>query len=92
MIVKKVYKDAASAITDVQDGMTLMSGGFGLCGNPENLIQALHQYFDNYIVHHMHLIEFVYHLFLSTIVAAHSASATFFPSIFATPLYFQTLP
>ena len=43
MIVNKVYKDAASAITDVQDGMTLMSGGFGLCGNPENLIQALHQ-------------------------------------------------
>ena len=43
MIVNKVYEDAASAITDVKDGMTLMSGGFGLCGNPENLIQALYQ-------------------------------------------------
>jgi 3-oxoacid CoA-transferase subunit A len=38
----KVYADAASALEGVLfDGMTLMSGGFGLSGNPENLIPAL---------------------------------------------------
>jgi 3-oxoacid CoA-transferase subunit A len=40
---KKVYADAASALKGVvQDGMTLMCGGFGVCGLPENLIAALH--------------------------------------------------
>jgi 3-oxoacid CoA-transferase subunit A len=39
----KVYADAASALRGVvQDGMTLMCGGFGACGIPENLIDALH--------------------------------------------------
>jgi 3-oxoacid CoA-transferase subunit A len=39
----KVYADAASALHDVvKDGMTLMCGGFGACGIPENLIDALH--------------------------------------------------
>jgi 3-oxoacid CoA-transferase subunit A len=38
-----VYADAASALRDVvKDGMTLMCGGFGVCGVPENLIGALH--------------------------------------------------
>ena len=38
----KVYKDAASALEGVVfDGMTLMSGGFGLSGNAENLVAAL---------------------------------------------------
>ncbi len=38
----KVYPDAASALKGVTfDGMTVMSGGFGLSGNPENLIAAL---------------------------------------------------
>src|SRR6202163_1949431 len=38
----KVYADAASALDDVvKDGMTLMCGGFGACGIPENLIDAL---------------------------------------------------
>jgi len=40
--VNKVYSDATAAIHDLLDGATLMSGGFGLCGNPENLIRALH--------------------------------------------------
>lgn len=40
--MNKVYANAAAAIFDLGDGATLMSGGFGLCGNPENLIQALH--------------------------------------------------
>jgi 3-oxoacid CoA-transferase subunit A len=38
----KVYTDAKSALDGfVKDGMTVMSGGFGLCGIPENLIIAL---------------------------------------------------
>lgn len=38
----KVCASAAEAISAVTfDGMTVMSGGFGLCGNPENLIAAL---------------------------------------------------
>lgn len=38
----KVYPDAKSALQGLlKDGMTLMSGGFGLCGIPENLITAL---------------------------------------------------
>jgi len=40
--MKKVYKDAKSALDGLLfDGMTIMSGGFGLCGIPENLIAAL---------------------------------------------------
>jgi len=38
----KVYPDALSALRDVlRDGMTVMSGGFGACGVPENLIAAV---------------------------------------------------
>ena len=38
----KVYRDAAAALAGVTfDGMTVMAGGFGLSGNPENLIAAL---------------------------------------------------
>jgi 3-oxoacid CoA-transferase subunit A len=41
-MVQKVYKDAASALDGLLfDGMTVMSGGFGLSGNPETLIVAL---------------------------------------------------
>ena len=39
--MNKVYASAAEAIFDIPDGITLMSGGFGLCGNPEDLIRAL---------------------------------------------------
>jgi len=39
---KKVYKNASSALDGLTfDGMTVMSGGFGLCGIAENLIAAL---------------------------------------------------
>ena len=39
---KKLYPDAAAALAGVTfDGMTIMSGGFGLCGIPEKLIAAL---------------------------------------------------
>lgn len=37
----KTYESAAAAVADMSDGITLMSGGFGLCGNPENLIRAI---------------------------------------------------
>ncbi len=39
--MNKVFKDAKEAIFDVTDGATIMVGGFGLCGNPENLIKAV---------------------------------------------------
>jgi 3-oxoacid CoA-transferase subunit A len=39
----KVFPGAEAAIHDVADGAVIMSSGFGLCGNPENLIHALHQ-------------------------------------------------
>ncbi len=40
--MKKTYPDAAAALEGVLfDGMTIMAGGFGLCGIPENLIGAL---------------------------------------------------
>lgn len=39
--MNKVVTNAEEAIKDIQDGMTLMLGGFGLCGIPENCIQAL---------------------------------------------------
>src|SRR5215469_7646364 len=38
----KVYPDASAALADLlQNGMTIMSGGFGLCGIPEALIKAI---------------------------------------------------
>ena len=39
--MNKVVKDPAAALDGIQDGMTLMVGGFGLCGIPENSIAQL---------------------------------------------------
>jgi len=39
--MNKVVANADQAIQDVFDGASIMIGGFGLCGNPENLIRAL---------------------------------------------------
>jgi 3-oxoacid CoA-transferase subunit A len=39
--MNKVVANADEAIRDVLDGATIMVGGFGLCGIPENLIRAL---------------------------------------------------
>lgn len=39
--MNKVYNNVKEAVSDITDGMTLMLGGFGLCGIPENLIAAL---------------------------------------------------
>jgi 3-oxoacid CoA-transferase subunit A len=41
--MNKVYASAAAALADIRDGAVIMSSGFGLCGNPENLIRALHE-------------------------------------------------
>jgi 3-oxoacid CoA-transferase subunit A len=41
--MNKVYKSAIDAVRDIPDGATLLCGGFGLCGIPENCIAALRE-------------------------------------------------
>jgi 3-oxoacid CoA-transferase subunit A len=41
--MNKLVESADAAVADVKNGATVMVGGFGLCGNPENLILALHR-------------------------------------------------
>lgn len=41
--MNKVFADAKSALFDMRDGASVLCAGFGLCGNPENLIAAVHQ-------------------------------------------------
>jgi 3-oxoacid CoA-transferase subunit A len=44
MAVNKVYPDATTALADLlRDDMTIMSGGFGLCGIPSSLIEAIRE-------------------------------------------------
>ena len=40
-MINRVVKNAQKALKDIKDGMTLMVGGFGLCGIPENCIAEL---------------------------------------------------
>ena len=40
-MIRKTVADARAALEGVRDGMTLMLGGFGLCGIPENAITEL---------------------------------------------------
>ncbi len=42
-MIKKTYKTSIDAIKDVNDGVTIMFGGFGLAGIPQNLIRALYE-------------------------------------------------
>jgi 3-oxoacid CoA-transferase len=37
----KIYKTAKEAVQDIKDGSKVLVGGFGLCGVPMNLINAL---------------------------------------------------
>ncbi len=39
--MNKVYASADAAVADLPDGASIMVGGFGLCGIPENLIEAV---------------------------------------------------
>jgi 3-oxoacid CoA-transferase subunit A len=39
--MNKVFAGAAEALFDLHDGAVILAGGFGLCGNPENLIAAI---------------------------------------------------
>jgi 3-oxoacid CoA-transferase subunit A len=39
--MQKVFSSSDEAVRDIPDGATIMVGGFGLCGIPENLIRAL---------------------------------------------------
>jgi len=39
--VNKTVRDAREAVADIQDGAAIMVGGFGLCGVPEDLVNAL---------------------------------------------------
>src|SRR5699024_5515311 len=39
--MKHIFNNAQEAVEHIEDGMTLMVGGFGLVGIPENLIQAV---------------------------------------------------
>ena len=41
--MNKVVSSATEAVAAVPDGATILMGGFGLCGIPENLIRALHE-------------------------------------------------
>lgn len=41
MTTTKVFSSAADALHDLRDGISLMSGGFGLCGIPENSIKEI---------------------------------------------------
>lgn len=41
--MNKVYASAREACADIPDGATLLAGGFGLCGIPENSIRALRE-------------------------------------------------
>src|SRR5205814_10288020 len=41
LLLNKVVSDADEAIREIRDGASIMIGGFGLCGNTENLIRAL---------------------------------------------------
>lgn len=42
MAVNKVHRDAVSALSGLlRGGMTIMAGGFGLCGIPSTMIEAI---------------------------------------------------
>jgi 3-oxoacid CoA-transferase subunit A len=41
--LNKLVSSALEAVRDIHDGATILAGGFGLCGIPENAIRALHE-------------------------------------------------
>ena len=41
-MINKIYSSFTNAVKDINDNSIIMAGGFGLCGNPENLINAIY--------------------------------------------------
>ena len=41
--MNKIFPSADAAVADLEDGASILVGGFGLCGIPENLIAAVHR-------------------------------------------------
>ena len=41
--MNKIFPNADAAVADLEDGASILVGGFGLCGIPENLIAAVHR-------------------------------------------------
>ena len=41
MAINKVYNSCDEAVADIPDGVTILFGGWGPAGDPENLIRAL---------------------------------------------------
>ena len=41
--MNKVVASSDAAVADIKDGASILVSGFGLCGNPENLIAAIHR-------------------------------------------------
>ena len=41
--MNKIFNSAQDAVRDIPDGATIFLSGFGLCGLPENLIQAVRE-------------------------------------------------
>ena len=41
--MNKIFASAQEAVRDIPDGATIFLSGFGLCGLPENLIQAVRE-------------------------------------------------
>lgn len=40
-LFSKIYKTSKEAVKDIKDGSTVLTGGFGICGTPMNLIHAI---------------------------------------------------
>jgi hypothetical protein len=57
--MNKVVDNVEKALVGVQDGMTLMVGGFGLCGIPENSIAELVLYL--FVIVYIVIIKMVFH-------------------------------
>lgn len=41
--LSKVFPSSDSAVSDMANGSTILIGGFGVCGVPENLLRAVHK-------------------------------------------------
>ena len=65
--MNKVVKNAEEALVGIQDGMTLMLGGFGLCGIPENSIAQLVKMGVKILSRNLYRFVFIYFLHIVSI-------------------------